>query len=67
MTGVNHQRREINSIGAMLSVMASARHDPFARRLNVDLIAVLVALFLGGFKKIKAFFTKKREPTAREL
>ena len=42
----DHQRREINSIGSMLSVMASARHDPFARMLNVDLIAVLVALLL---------------------
>src|SRR5437867_8607314 len=46
VTGVNHQRREINSIGAMLSVMASARHDAFARRLDVDLIAVLVAVLL---------------------
>ncbi len=43
---VDHQRREINSIGSMLSVMASARHDPFARMLNVDLIAVLVAVLL---------------------
>jgi len=42
----DHPRREINSIGSMLSVMASARHDPFARMLNVDLIAVLVALLL---------------------
>jgi len=46
VTGVEHQRRGINSIGAMLSVMASARHDPFARMLNVDLIAVLVAVLL---------------------
>ncbi|NOJ41222.1 O-antigen ligase family protein [Bradyrhizobium australiense] len=30
----------------MLSVMTSARHDPFARMLNVDLIAVLVAVLL---------------------
>ena len=44
--GVDHARREINSIGSMLSVMASARHDPFARMLNVDLIAVLVAVLL---------------------
>ena len=36
----DHQPREINSIGSMLSVMASARHDPFARMLNVDLVAV---------------------------
>ena len=43
---VDYQRREINSIGSMLSVMASARHDPFARMLNVDLIAVLVAALL---------------------
>src|SRR3954464_9399885 len=42
----DHPRREINSIGSMLSVIASARHDPFARMLNVDLIAVLVALLL---------------------
>jgi O-antigen ligase len=42
----DHQRREINSIGSMLSVMASARTDPFARMLNVDLMAVLVALLL---------------------
>ena len=46
MTGVDHRRRAINSIGAMLSVMASARHDPFARMRNVDLIAVLVAVLL---------------------
>jgi hypothetical protein len=39
-------RREINSIGSMLRVMASARHDPFARALNVDLVAVLVAFLL---------------------
>jgi O-antigen ligase len=44
--GAEHQRREIDSIGAMLSVMASARHDPFARMLNVDLIAVAVAVLL---------------------
>ena len=42
----DHQPREINSIGSMLSVMASARHDPVARILNVDLIAVLVAVLL---------------------
>jgi hypothetical protein len=30
----------------MLSVMAAARHDPFARMLNADLIAVLVAVLL---------------------
>jgi len=46
VTGLDHQRRAINSIGAMVSVMASARHDPFARMLNVDLIAVLVAVLL---------------------
>lgn len=44
--GAEHQRREINSVGAMLSVMASARHDPFARMLNVDLVAVAVAVLL---------------------
>jgi O-antigen ligase len=43
---VDHPRREINSIGSLLSVMASARHDAFARMLNVDLIAVLVAALL---------------------
>src|SRR3954464_3376334 len=42
----DERRREINSIGSLLSVMASARHDPFARLLNVDLIAVLVAALL---------------------
>ena len=42
----DHPRREINSIGSLLSVMASARRDPFARMLNVDLIAVLVAALL---------------------
>jgi O-antigen ligase len=42
----DHQPRAINSVGAMLSVMASARHDPFARMLNVDLVAVLVAFLL---------------------
>ena len=41
-----HQREEMNSIGSMLSVMASARHDPVARMLNVDLVAVLVAVLL---------------------
>ena len=44
--GADHQRREIHSVGEMLSVMASARHDPFARVLNVDLVAVLVAALL---------------------
>ncbi len=42
--GGGSRAQEINSIGSMLSVMASARHDPFARMLNVDLIAVLVAV-----------------------
>jgi O-antigen ligase len=42
----DHHPRKINSIGSLLSVMASARHDPFARMLNVDLIAVLVAALL---------------------
>jgi O-antigen ligase len=46
VTGADHQRREINSIGSMLSVMAAARYDPFARMLNVELIAVLVAALL---------------------
>jgi O-antigen ligase len=44
--GAEHQQREINSVGAMLSVMASTRHDPFARMLNVDLVAVAVAVLL---------------------
>jgi len=42
----DHQRTEINSPGSMLSVMLSARRDPVARILNVDLIAVLVAVLL---------------------
>ncbi len=46
MMGAEPQRREINSLGEMLSVMASARHDPFARILNVDLVAVLVTALL---------------------
>jgi O-antigen ligase len=41
--GVDHQRRQTNPVGSTLSAMASARHDPVARVLNVDLIAVLVA------------------------
>jgi hypothetical protein len=44
--GSEHQCREINSVGAMLSVMASARHDPFARMLNVDVVGVAVAVLL---------------------
>lgn len=44
--GPDPQRREINSLGEMLSVMASARRDPFARMLNVDLVAVLVTALL---------------------
>ena len=44
--GAEPQRREINSLGEMLSVMASARRDPFARMLNVDLVAVLVTALL---------------------
>ena len=44
--GTDHQRREIQSLGEMLSVMASARRDPFARMLNVDLVAVLVTALL---------------------
>src|SRR5436189_5561912 len=43
---VDYKCGEINSVGSMLSVMASARHDPSARMLNVDLIAVLVAVLL---------------------
>jgi hypothetical protein len=34
------------SIASMLSVVASARHDPAARILNVDLLAVLAATLL---------------------
>jgi hypothetical protein len=44
--GADHQRREIQSLGEMLSLMASARHDPIGRMLNVDLIAVVVAALL---------------------
>lgn len=46
MMGAEPQRREISSLGELLSVMASARHDPFARILNVDLVAVLVTALL---------------------
>ncbi len=34
------------SIGSMVSQVLSARHDPVARILNVDLVAVLVAVLL---------------------
>ncbi len=46
MMASEHQRRQINSIGSLLSFIASARHDAFARMLNVDLITVLVAFLL---------------------
>lgn len=42
----DHQRRQVNSIGAIVSAMLSARRDSAARMLNVDLIAVLVAVLL---------------------
>ena len=46
MTAADRERSEISSIGSMWSAMRSARHDPAARRLNVDLIAVLIAVLL---------------------
>jgi O-antigen ligase len=36
----------MNSVGETLSFMASARRDPVARMLNVDLVAVLLAALL---------------------
>jgi O-antigen ligase len=39
-------RRKMNSVGETLSFMASARRDPVARMLNVDLVAVLLAALL---------------------
>lgn len=42
----NDRSREKTSIGSMFSQVLSARHDPVARILNVDLVAVLVAALL---------------------
>src|SRR5260370_13603256 len=42
----NDRSREKTSIGSMFSLVLSARHDPVARILNVDLVAVLVAALL---------------------
>ena len=42
----NDRSRERMSIGSMVSQVLSARHDPVARILNVDLVAVLVAALL---------------------
>jgi O-antigen ligase len=42
----NDRSPEKTSIGSMFSLMLSARHDPVARILNVDLFAVLVATLL---------------------
>ena len=39
-------RRKMNSLGETLAFMASARRDPVARMLNVDLVAVLLAALL---------------------
>jgi O-antigen ligase len=41
-----HQRRGASRIGSTASLILSARHDPAARILNVDLVAVLVAVML---------------------
>ena len=42
----NDRSRERMPIGSMVSQVLSARHDPVARILNVDLVAVLVAALL---------------------
>ncbi|WP_442896166.1 O-antigen ligase family protein [Bradyrhizobium sp. AZCC 2289] len=42
----NDRSREKTSIGSTFSLALSARHDPVARILNVDLLAVLVAALL---------------------
>lgn len=42
----NDESRGKNSIGSMVSLVLSARHDPVSRILNVDLVAVLVAALL---------------------
>lgn len=44
--GAGLLRRKMNSFGETLSFMASARRDPVARMLNVDLVAVLLAALL---------------------
>jgi len=44
--GAGQLRRQMNSVGETLSFMASARRDPVARVLNVDLVAVLLAALL---------------------
>lgn len=46
MIGLEHRRGESHSIGSLLSTMASAGHDPAARMLNVDIIAVVIAVLL---------------------
>lgn len=43
---VDTARKDAGSVSAMLSLMLSARRDPAARILNVDLAAVLVAVLL---------------------
>ena len=40
------QRKGTGRIGSTVSLILSARHDPAARILNVDLVAVLVAVML---------------------
>jgi O-antigen ligase len=44
--GAGLLRRKMNSFGETLLFMASARRDPVARMLNVDLVAVLLAALL---------------------
>jgi O-antigen ligase len=44
--GLERRRGESHSIGSLLSTMASAGHDPAARMLNVDIIAVVIAVLL---------------------
>ena len=46
MTVADREGDRISSIGSMLSLMLSARHNPVGRILNVDLMAVLVAALL---------------------
>ncbi len=42
----DHPRRRMSRIGSAVSLILSACHDPAARILNVDLVAVLVAVML---------------------
>jgi O-antigen ligase len=46
MTAADRLRNTMGSLGSMVSLVLSARHDQAARIRNVDLIAVLVAVLL---------------------